>query len=208
MDGSSPSSRAAPDRGARSRASSAWPGERSRPASTGSVARGVIRSWAPRSTRLDGLPGVGVLHPGDPAGRGHSPVVEHLSGSRRSSRRTPSRARRPVIHVVARDNADLQRVIDAVVDDGTSSGQHGHLAGHPHPAAHPAAGPVGSKSPALRTLSHFWPPVRRVWARNWIQKNLHLCHLRSFPPGHDPACVARSRDATPIGASSRGGSRA
>jgi DNA-binding Lrp family transcriptional regulator len=51
-------------------------------------------------------------------GRGHTPVVEHLSGIPEVlEAHTITGSGDLFVHVVARDNADLQRVIDAVVDD-------------------------------------------------------------------------------------------
>ena len=52
-------------------------------------------------------------------GRGHDPVVAHLVGDPRGARGAHHhRGGRPVVRIVARDNADLQRVIDGVVDEG------------------------------------------------------------------------------------------
>ena len=51
-------------------------------------------------------------------GRGHTPVVDHLSGIPEVlEAHTITGSGDLFIHIVARDNADLQRVIDAVVDD-------------------------------------------------------------------------------------------
>ena len=51
-------------------------------------------------------------------GRGHSPVVEHLSAIPEVlEAHTITGSGDLLIRVVARDNADLQRVIDRVVDD-------------------------------------------------------------------------------------------
>ncbi len=50
--------------------------------------------------------------------RGHTPVVEHLAAIPEVlEAHTITGSGDLFIHVVARDNADLQRVIDAVVDD-------------------------------------------------------------------------------------------
>ena len=85
-----------------------------RPARVG----GVIRPGPPARPGRDGLPGVGVLHPEIRQGRGHSPVVEHLSTIPEVlEAHTITGSGDLLIRVVARDNADLQRVIDAVVDD-------------------------------------------------------------------------------------------
>jgi DNA-binding Lrp family transcriptional regulator len=83
------------------------------------LARGVIRSWAPQvDPGAMGYPVSAFCTLEIRQGRGHSPVVDHLS-------RIPEVLEAPTItgsgdlfiHIVARDNADLQRVIDAVVDD-------------------------------------------------------------------------------------------
>ena len=51
-------------------------------------------------------------------GRGHDPVVAHLSGDPRGARGAHHHRSGDLwIRVVARDNADLQRVIDRVVDE-------------------------------------------------------------------------------------------
>ena len=51
-------------------------------------------------------------------GRGHEPVVEHLGGDPEVLEAyTITGATDLIIRIVARDNADLQRVIDRVVDD-------------------------------------------------------------------------------------------
>jgi DNA-binding Lrp family transcriptional regulator len=83
------------------------------------VARGVIRSWAPQ---LDpaalGYPVSAFCTLEIRQGRGHSPVVEHLSTIPEVlEAHTITGSGDLLIRVVARDNADLQRVIDAVVDD-------------------------------------------------------------------------------------------
>ena len=83
------------------------------------LARGVIRSWAPQvDPSAMGYPVSAFCTLEIRQGRGHSPVVDHLS-------RIPEVLEAHTItgsgdlysHIVARDNADLQRVIDAVVDD-------------------------------------------------------------------------------------------
>ena len=96
------------------------------------VARGTVQA------RIDRLQRTGVLRSMapdvDPAalgypvtafctleirqGRGHTPVVDHLSGIPEVlEAHTITGSGDLFIHIVARDNADLQRVIDAVVDD-------------------------------------------------------------------------------------------
>ena len=104
----------------RRRGGSASPAAPSRPGSTGSQARGVVSSWAPQL---------------DPAALGY-PVtafctLEIRQGRRprprrrRTWRRSPRCSRRTrspasgdlLVRIVARDNADLQRVIDEIVDD-------------------------------------------------------------------------------------------
>ena len=53
--------------------------------------------------------------------------------------------------VVARDNADLQRVIDAIVDvPGSGTHLHGYRPRRPHRLPHPAPGP-GRRHPRLAT---------------------------------------------------------
>ncbi|HET7399004.1 MAG TPA: Lrp/AsnC family transcriptional regulator [Intrasporangium sp.] len=83
------------------------------------VARGVIRSFAPQ---LDpaalGYPVTAFCTLEIRQGRGHGPVVEHLSAIPEVlEAHTITGSGDLLIRVVARDNADLQRVIDEVVDD-------------------------------------------------------------------------------------------
>lgn len=83
------------------------------------VARGVISSWAPQ---LDpgamGYPVSAFCTLEIRQGRGHSPVVEHLGAIPEVlEAHTITGSGDLLIRVVARDNADLQRVIDLVVDD-------------------------------------------------------------------------------------------
>jgi DNA-binding Lrp family transcriptional regulator len=82
-------------------------------------ARGVIRSWAPQlDPAAMGYPVSAFCTLEIRQGRGHTPVVEHLSAIPEVlEAHTITGARDLFIHVVARGNADLQRVIDAVVDD-------------------------------------------------------------------------------------------
>jgi len=83
------------------------------------VRRGVIRSWAPQlDPAAMGYPVSAFCTLEIRQGRGHSPVVEHLSRIPEVlEAHTITGSGDLFIHVVARDNADLQRVIDAVVDD-------------------------------------------------------------------------------------------
>lgn len=83
------------------------------------VQRGVIRSFAPT---LDpgalGYPVTAFCTLEIRQGRGHGPVVEHLTGIPEVlEAHTITGSGDLLIQVVARDNADLQRVIDLVVDD-------------------------------------------------------------------------------------------
>ena len=81
--------------------------------------RGVIRSWAPQlDPAAMGYPVSAFCTLEIRQGRGHSPVVEHLSRIPEVlEAHTITGSGDLFIHVVARNNADLQRVIDAVVDD-------------------------------------------------------------------------------------------
>jgi DNA-binding Lrp family transcriptional regulator len=81
--------------------------------------RGVIRSWAPQIDPASmGYPVSAFCTLEIRQGRGHSPVVDHLSGIPEVlEAHTITGSGDLFIHIVARDNADLQRVIDAVVDD-------------------------------------------------------------------------------------------
>jgi DNA-binding Lrp family transcriptional regulator len=83
------------------------------------AAHGVIRSWAPQvDPAAMGYPVSAFCTLEIRQGRGHSPVVEHLAGIPEVlEAHTITGSGDLFIHVVARDNADLQRVIDAVVDD-------------------------------------------------------------------------------------------
>jgi len=80
---------------------------------------GVIRSWAPQiDPGAMGYPVSAFCTLEIRQGRGHSPVVDHLSRIPEVlEAHTITGSGDLFIHVVARDNADLQRVIDAVVDD-------------------------------------------------------------------------------------------
>jgi DNA-binding Lrp family transcriptional regulator len=83
------------------------------------AAQGVIRSWAPQiEPAAMGYPVSAFCTLEIRQGRGHTPVVEHLTGIPEVlEAHTITGSGDLFIHVVARDNADLQRVIDAVVDD-------------------------------------------------------------------------------------------
>lgn len=83
------------------------------------VERGVIRSWAPQiEPAAMGYPVSAFCTLEIRQGRGHSPVVDHLSRIPEVlEAHTITGSGDLYIHIVARDNADLQRVIDAVVDD-------------------------------------------------------------------------------------------
>ena len=83
------------------------------------VQRGVIRSFAPE---LDpgalGYPVTAFCTLEIRQGHGHGPVVDHLTAIPEVlEAHTTTGAGDLLIRVVARDNADLQRVIDLVVDD-------------------------------------------------------------------------------------------
>jgi DNA-binding Lrp family transcriptional regulator len=81
--------------------------------------RGVIRSWAPQlDPAAMGYPVSAFCTLEIRQGRGHSPVVEHLARIPEVlEAHTITGSGDLFISVVARDNADLQRVIDAVVYD-------------------------------------------------------------------------------------------
>ena len=83
------------------------------------VQRGVIRSWAPQlDPAAMGYPVSEFCTLEIRQGRGNSPVVEHLARIPEVlEAHTITGSGDLFISVVARDNADLQRVIDAVVDD-------------------------------------------------------------------------------------------
>lgn len=81
--------------------------------------RGVIRSFAPQLDPASlGYPVTAFCTLEIRQGRGHGPVVEHLSAIPEVlEAHTITGSGDLLIRVVARDNADLQRVIDLVVDD-------------------------------------------------------------------------------------------
>ena len=81
--------------------------------------RGVIRSWAPQlDPAAMGYPVSAFCTLEIRQGRGHSPVVEHLARIPEVlEAHTITGSGDVLIRIVGRDNADLQRVIDRVVDD-------------------------------------------------------------------------------------------
>lgn len=83
------------------------------------TARGVIRSFAPTvDPGALGYPVTAFCTLEIRQGRGHGPVVDHLGGIPEVlEAHTITGSGDLLIRVVARDNADLQRVIDLVVDD-------------------------------------------------------------------------------------------
>lgn len=83
------------------------------------VSRGVVRGFAPTiDPGALGYPVTAFCTLEIRQGRGHGPVVEHLTGIPEVlEAHTITGAGDLLIRVVARDNADLQRVIDLVVDD-------------------------------------------------------------------------------------------
>jgi len=83
------------------------------------VDRGVVTTMAPRvDPAALGFPVTAFCTLEIRQGRGHDPVVTHLSGIPEVlEAHTITGSGDLFIHIVARDNADLQRVIDAVVDD-------------------------------------------------------------------------------------------
>ncbi len=83
------------------------------------VARGVVQSFAPQlDPAAMGYPVSAFCTLEIRQGQGHSPVVEHLSAIPEVlEAHTITGSGDLFIRIVARDNADLQRVIDAVVDD-------------------------------------------------------------------------------------------
>ena len=83
------------------------------------VTRGVISSFAPRiEPAALGYPVTAFCTLEIRQRRGHAPVVEHLSAIPEVlEAHTITGTGDLLIRVVARDNADLQRVIDLVVDD-------------------------------------------------------------------------------------------
>jgi DNA-binding Lrp family transcriptional regulator len=83
------------------------------------TARGVIRSFAPTvDPAALGYPVTAFCTLEIRQGRGHGPVVEHLAKIPEVlEAHTITGSGDLLIRAVARDNADLQRVIDLVVDD-------------------------------------------------------------------------------------------
>ncbi len=83
------------------------------------VERGVIKSFAPQVDPGSlGYPVTAFCTLEIRQGRGHGPVVEHLSSIPEVlEAHTITGSGDLLIRAVARDNADLQRVIDLVVDD-------------------------------------------------------------------------------------------
>lgn len=81
--------------------------------------RGVIRSFAPTIDPAPlGYPVTAFCTVEIRQGRGHEPVVAHLEAIPEVLEAyTITGATDLIIRIVARDNADLQRVIDQVVDD-------------------------------------------------------------------------------------------
>ena len=83
------------------------------------VRDGVIRSFAPTidPTAL-GYPVTAFCTVEIRQGQGHGPVVEHLSAIPEVlEAHTITGSGDLVLRIVARDNADLQRVLDAILDD-------------------------------------------------------------------------------------------
>jgi len=83
------------------------------------VSRGVIRSFAPQvDPAALGYPVTAFCTLEIRQGRGHGPVVEHLAAIPEVlEAHTITGSGDLLVRVVARDNPDLQRVIDRVVDD-------------------------------------------------------------------------------------------
>jgi len=83
------------------------------------VKRGVIRSLAPQvDPGALGYPVTAFCTLEIRQGRGHGPVIEHLAAIPEVlEAHTITGSGDLLIRAVARDNADLQRVIDLVVDD-------------------------------------------------------------------------------------------
>jgi DNA-binding Lrp family transcriptional regulator len=81
--------------------------------------RGVIRSFAPTIDPAPlGYPVTAFCTLEIRQGRGHAPVVAHLEAIPEVLEAyTITGSTDLIIRIVARDNADLQRVIDLVVDD-------------------------------------------------------------------------------------------
>ncbi len=84
------------------------------------VDRGVVTTMAPRvDPAALGFPVTAFCTLEIRQGRGHDPVVTHLSGIPEVlEAHTITGSGDVWIRVVARDNTDLQRVIDRVVDEG------------------------------------------------------------------------------------------
>lgn len=82
-------------------------------------ARGVLQSMAPHvDPAALGFPVTAFCTLEIRQGQGHSPVVEHLSAIPEVlEAHTITGSGDLLIRIVGRDNADLQRVIDQVVDD-------------------------------------------------------------------------------------------
>lgn len=81
--------------------------------------RGVIRSWAPTlDVAAMGYPVTAFCTVEIRQGQGHAPVVEHLSGIPEVlEAHTITGTGDLILRVAARDNGDLQRVIDQIVDE-------------------------------------------------------------------------------------------
>lgn len=82
--------------------------------------RGVLTTFAPQvNPAAMGYPVTAFCTLEIRQARGHDPIVTHLSGIPEVlEAHTITGAGDLLIRVVARDNTDLQRVIDMVVDDG------------------------------------------------------------------------------------------
>ena len=80
---------------------------------------GVIRSFAPAVDPAGlGYPVTAFCTVEIRQGQGHGPVVEHLTASPEVlEAHTVTGSGDLVLRIVARDNADLQRVLDAILDD-------------------------------------------------------------------------------------------
>lgn len=81
--------------------------------------RGVLRSMAPQVDPVSlGFPVTAFCTLEIRQGQGHEPVVEHLSAIPEVlEAHTITGSGDLLIRIVARDNADLQRVLDRVIDD-------------------------------------------------------------------------------------------
>ncbi len=81
--------------------------------------RGVLRSMAPRVDPASlGFPVTAFCTLEIRQGQGHAPVVEHLSAIPEVlEAHTITGSGDLLIRIVGRDNADLQRVLDRVIDD-------------------------------------------------------------------------------------------